>query len=36
MIQKGMVQYNHCEGKDDDKSMGEDAKLWLAFNLQFK
>jgi len=27
MIQKGIVQYNQCEGENDDKSGVEDAKL---------
>lgn len=27
MIQKGIVQYNQCEGENDDKSGVEDVKL---------
>ena len=36
MIQKGIVQYNQCEGENDDISGVEDAKLWLEFKSQFK
>ena len=36
MIRKGIVQYNQCEGENDDKSGIEDDKLWLQCKPQFK
>ena len=36
MMQKGIVQYNQCEGENDDKSGVEVIKLWLELKSLFK